>query len=234
MGGTIVKGRKKHSIHRTTCVNENEFKGNLQIILTKLTMLRNNIRLAQPDQKKTIILYLKQGRIRSAKIMLKQYLKEDDIVQVYEYLIEAIELTIEWSTYMLRLHHVFKEFMHILTLLTWASTRLEKDIPEFRYLREAFRLKYGDEFVNDSINNVKQVVNENIVNKIENWTIDDETLNTKLRDISLEENITVDLNNIDKDDEFLDEEAIVGSFKGGFTSDGKEFYLTDIHPYHHA
>jgi hypothetical protein len=237
MGGIGMRNRKC-PISKSVHIDENEFKNNLQTILTKLTILRNKKRITNPDERKQIIEYLKQDRLASARNKLKQYLHNIDLVIAYEEVLEALEILYEWSTYMLRLHHMFEEFSHLIVLVIWASQYI--DINEFKYIREKFRLKYGETFVNIALNNTGGIVSSNIVNILENWHIEKEALNQKLKDIAEEEGIEI-LRDIS--DELLDEEAVNDSAEDdditkdvkylGEAVDNFNMYLTATQPPHH-
>ena len=164
-----------------------EIKTFIMIAQTKLNLFRakkiNNIR----KKKDEIVSSLKENNLDVAKAKMDSLIREEDYITSYDILGPLLEILKERVTYIISSNECPPDLRAQLDSVIYASTRLEFE--ELYKLRDLIMRKYGSAYVQKAENNVDQLVNVNLVEKLKIKPASDAFLIIRLKQLCKEKKI---------------------------------------------
>ena len=164
-----------------------EIKTFIMIAQTKLNLFRakkiNNIR----KKKDEIVSSLKENNLDVAKAKMDSLIREEDYITSYDILGPLLEILKERVTYIISSNDCPPDLRAQLDSVIYASTRLEFE--ELYKLRDLIMRKYGSAYIQKAENNVDQLVNVNLVEKLKIKPASDAFLIIRLKQLCKEKKI---------------------------------------------
>ena len=164
-----------------------EIKTFIMIAQTKLNLFRakkiNNIR----KKKDEIVSSLKENNLDVAKAKMDSLIREEDYITSYDILGPLLEILKERVTYIISSNECPPDLRAQLDSVIYASTRLEFE--ELYKLRDLIMRKYGSAYIQKAENNVDQLVNVNLVEKLKIKPASDAFLIIRLKQLCKEKKI---------------------------------------------
>ena len=164
-----------------------EIKTFIMIAQTKLNLFRakkiNNIR----KKKDEIVSSLKENNLDVAKAKMDSLIREEDYITSYDILGPLLEILKERVTYIISSNECPPDLRAQLDSVIYASTRLEFE--ELYKLRDLIMRKYGSAYVQKAENNVDQLVNVNLVEKLKIKPASDAFLIIRLKQLCKDKKI---------------------------------------------
>eukprot|EP01117_Protostelium_nocturnum_P010337 TRINITY_DN3716_c0_g1_i4.p1 TRINITY_DN3716_c0_g1~~TRINITY_DN3716_c0_g1_i4.p1 ORF type:complete len:376 (+),score=99.45 TRINITY_DN3716_c0_g1_i4:214-1341(+) len=142
----------------------NQCKVQLKLAITRLklqkTKKENNIK----NQKREIAELLKLGKDESARIKVETIIREDFLIEAFDILELFCELLVTRLGVIQISRECPEDIKEAVCSLIYAAPRIE--VKELSLIRDQLGLKYGKEFVLDTMSNKDNCVNSRIVHKL--------------------------------------------------------------------
>ena len=168
-------------------ITAQDLKNLLNISQIKCTLYHNKRTHMIKNLKEEIVNYLNQNKIDLVKALIDTILKCENDIAIYDSLEPIIEIVKEKCNYIIHNDECPTDLRSPLDTLLYTATRL--DIDELNLFREKIIKKYGLDYVNNADKNIKKLVNEDLVEKLQPKLYSEISIKMKLNQICKEKNI---------------------------------------------
>jgi hypothetical protein len=140
-------------------------KVSLKLALNRIRLQRNKKSNLNDVMKREAALLLSDGKEPSAFVKVENMIREERIIEVYNLLEIHIEhLLLRIDSIPLSTIGPPPDVLEPLSTVIYASPRI--DIKELKQINQNWVLKYGNAFVSDAMSNRRNVVNEQVLEKL--------------------------------------------------------------------
>jgi len=140
-------------------------KVSLKLAINRIRLQRNKKSNLNDVMKREAALLLSDGKEPSAIVKVENMIREERIIEVYNLLEIHIEhLLLRIDSIPLSTIGPPPDVLEPLSTIIYASPRI--DIKELKQINQNWVLKYGNSFVSDAMSNRRNVVNEQVLEKL--------------------------------------------------------------------
>ena len=144
--------------------NESKLKPNFKMASQRIKMLVNKKSTSIKLQKREIAKLLDDGKEEKARIKVEGCIRDDFTIEALEIIELLCELLHERVKYISSNEECPSDIKEAVFTLIWSANKI--DISELEAIKSQFGWKYGSKFVKLAEDNVDNIVNERIVNKL--------------------------------------------------------------------
>jgi hypothetical protein len=159
------------------------------IVQAKLSQQRNKKVFDIQKKRKEIVAYLKNNNLEMSKLKMDGIIREENLITAFDILSTILEIMKEKVTYLINSEKCPVDMRASLDTVIFASNRVE--IEEFGKIRELITLKYGPLYVNQATNNVDQLVNKQVAEKLSMAPFPEPFIISRIKQVCTEENLDV-------------------------------------------
>ena len=182
-----VGNSKKKEIKAPPPPDRKEIKTIFEICSKKIALFRNKKINAIKTKKKDIIEYLKKENLDFAKTKLESLIRDEEYVTVCDILGPFLELLLERFIYIDTSNECPADLRKQLDSIIYSCSRLE--IEDFLKLRDIMKRKYGENYITKAENNADKFIDEFLIDKLQVKLIPESTINMRLKQIAMENQI---------------------------------------------
>ncbi|KAI9192909.1 regulator of Vps4 activity in the MVB pathway-domain-containing protein [Polychytrium aggregatum] len=148
----------------TGSFNANKTKVLLKLSLNRLKLLQQKKAQMAQQARREIAVLLEKGKIESARVRVEYIIREDYNVEAMEILELYCDLVLARFGLVEQMRHCDPGIAEAVNTIIYAAPRME--VKELSQVRDQFMLKYGRDFASAAIENIGDIVNPRVVNKL--------------------------------------------------------------------